>query len=150
VASLPGAQALGAATLRFWGLEIYRARLWAQSGFQADRYAQTPLALELHYLRGLSGKRIAERSLQEMRRQAKPTAAQEQAWLDSLLLAIPDVQAGDRITGLHTPGVGTRFWWNGQERPAVRDAEFSRLFFAIWLSEASSEPQLRASLLGQP
>jgi hypothetical protein len=146
--TLPGAQALGAAKLRFLGLDIYAARLWVASGFQPDGFAQSPLALELNYFRSLSGQRIAERSLQEMRRQAQLNATQERAWLDAMLLAFPDVKSGDRITGLHTPGVGARFWFNGQERPAVRDAEFSRLFFGIWLSDASSEPHMRASLLG--
>jgi hypothetical protein len=149
VAALPGAQALGAATLRFLGLDIYAARLWVPSGFQADAYAQSPLALELTYFRALSGQRIAERSLKEMRRQATRGAAQEQAWLDAMLLAFADVKVGDRFTGLHTPGVGARFWFNGVERTAVRDAEFSRLFFGIWLSDAGSEPQMRASLLGR-
>ena len=149
VATLPGAQALGAATLRFLGLDIYAARLWVPNGFNAITYAQSPLALELTYLRALSGQRIAERSLKEMRRQSTLGAAQEQAWLDAMLQAFPDVKAGDRISGLHTPGVGARFWFNAVERPAVRDAEFSRLFFGIWLSEASSEPQMRASLLGR-
>jgi hypothetical protein len=48
---------------------------------------------------------------------------------------------------LHSPGEGARFWFNGQSRPAIRDAEFSRMFFGIWLSDATSEPQIRAQLL---
>jgi len=30
--------------------------------------------------------------------------------------AFPDVKAGDRITGMHQPGVGARFWFNGVAR----------------------------------
>lgn len=139
---------MGAGTLRFLGLNIYAARLWVQSSFNADSYAQSPFALELGYFRTLSGKRIAERSLKEMQRQGRWSATQEDSWLQAMLQAFPDVQGGDRVTGLHTPGVGARFWFNGQPRATVRDAHFSRVFFGIWLSEASSEPQLRASLLG--
>ena len=149
VNTLPGAQALGAARLRFLGMEIYAARLWVQAGFSASSYAQSPFALELNYSRSLSGKLIAERSLKEMQRQGQRGAALEQVWLDAMLRAFPDVKAGDRITGLHTPGSGARFWFNAQERAAVRDAEFSRLFFGIWLSEASSEPHMRSQLLGR-
>jgi hypothetical protein len=54
---------------------------------------------------------------------------------------------GDRITGLHQPGLGARFWFNGQLRGAVADPEFSRLFFGIWLAETTSEPTLRSALL---
>jgi hypothetical protein len=83
-----------------------------------------------------------------MRRSGPINAAAAQAWLEAMKQVFPDVQSGDRITGLHSPGVGARFWLNGQPRPAVRDAEFSRLFFGIWLSDKTSEPRLRADLLG--
>lgn len=146
---LPGAQALGGARLRFLGLDIYEARLWTTAGFKPAAYAQSPFALELNYFRSLSGRLIAERSLKEMRRQGSLSAEREQAWLEAMVQAFPDVKQGDRITGLHTPGVGARFWFNGQSLTPVRDAEFSRTFFGIWLSEASSEPQMRTQLLGQ-
>jgi hypothetical protein len=147
--TLPGARALGVARMRFLGLDIYQARLWVDSSFKPQAWAESAFALELNYARALSGRLIAERSLKEMRRQASPDAAREAVWLAAMVQAFPDVKAGDRVTGLHTPGQGARFWFNGQPRPGVRDAEFSRLFFGIWLSDASSEPQLRDSLLGR-
>jgi hypothetical protein len=149
--TLPAAQALGAARLRFLGMEIYQARLWAGAGFKATAWAQAPFALELTYARSLSGRLIAERSLKEMRRQGSLDAEREAAWLEGMAQTFPDVKAGDRITGLHTPAQGARFWFNGQPRPStvLRDAEFSRLFFGIWLSDASSEPQMRTELLGR-
>ena len=147
---LPDAKAVGAATLRFLGLDIYRARLWAGSGFQAANYAHQPFGLELNYFRSLSGKLIAERSLKEMRRQGKLSEEREQAWLAAMVQAFPDVKTGDRITGLHSPGAATHFWFNGQSRPAVRDPEFGPVFFGIWLSDATSEPGMRATLLGKP
>lgn len=149
LSALPGAQALGSARMRFFGLDIYEARLWVGSGFNPAAYASSPFALELSYARSLSGRLIAERSLKEMRRQGSFSAQQEQAWLEAMVQAFPDVRQGDRITGLHTPASGARFWFNGQERTPVRDADFSRFFFGIWLSQASSEPQMRAQLLGQ-
>jgi hypothetical protein len=147
--ALPGAQAMGTATMRFLGLAVYEARLWVQRDFQASRYAQSPFALELNYFRNLSGPLIAERSLKEMRRQGPINETREQSWLQGMVRAFPDVKAGDRITGLHTPGVGARFWFNGQNLPDLNDPDFSRTFFGIWLSEATSEPQMRARLLGQ-
>lgn len=156
--SLPGAQLLGSARLRFFGLDIYEARLWVSSGFQAAAYADSPFALELNYFRALSGPLIAERSLKEMRRQGNFGSEREQAWLETMQQAFPDVKAGDRITGLHTPGVGARFWHNGQlrpgsateQRPDAARAEFSKVFFGIWLSDATSEPELRKRLIGRP
>ena len=144
---LPGARWSGAARMRFFGFDVYDAALWVAPDFSASRYALFPLALQLTYLRNLSGRSIAQRSLEEMRRGTVLTPAQEQRWLSAMQEAFPDVQSGDRITGLHQPGVGARFWFNGQPRALVRDGDFSRLFFGIWLAESSSEPGLRMALL---
>ena len=148
-AELPGALWTGSARLRFFGFDVYDSHLWVAPGFKAAQFEQHGLALELSYLRALSGRDIAERSLKEMKRAGELSAQQSQRWLAALQDAIPDVKAGDRITGLHSPGVGARFWHNGQPRPPVRDPEFSRLFFGIWLSSATSEPQLRSGLLSR-
>ena len=59
----------------------------------------------------------------------------------------PDVQRGDRITGVHTPGQGARFYLNGQWIGDVADDTFSRRFFGIWLSTKTSQPRLREALI---
>jgi hypothetical protein len=146
-AELPGATALGSARLRFFGLNIYDSRLYVPRGFQPLAYTQSPFALELSYLRGLSGKLIAERSLKEMSRINAPPVDVQSRWLAAMEKAFPDVQSGDRITGMHLPGVGARFWFNGQPRATIADAEFSLRFFGIWLAESTSEPGLRTELL---
>lgn len=146
-AALPGALAGGTARLRFFGFSVYDATLWVAPGFRSEAYAQHAHALDLAYLRSLKGVDIAERSLTEMQRQGPIAAAQGQAWLAAMTAAFPDVKAGDHLTGLHTPGVGARFWLNGQPRPAVPDPEFSRRFFGIWLADTTSEPAMRRQLL---
>jgi hypothetical protein len=91
---------------------------------------------------------IAERSITEMRRVGSFDDEQAQRWLAALKQIFPDVNAGDRITGVHRPGEGARFHVNGRLAGEVRDPLFARLFFGIWLSSRTSEPQLRAALLG--
>jgi hypothetical protein len=147
---LPGTQLAGQGLLRFWGLEIYRARLWVAPGFRASDYAAQPLALELAYLRDFSAQDIARRSLKEMQRVGPFTPAQGERWQQALQAALPDVQAGDRLTGLYQPGQGVVFQKNGQQVGAVDDPAFARLFFGIWLSPQTSEPALRQALLALP
>jgi len=144
---LQGAAWAGSARMRFLGFGVYDAQLWVAPGFKGTAYAQHPLVLELTYLRAFSGRSIARRSVEEMRRAAPIAPEQEQRWLAAMQAAFPDVKTGDQLTGLHTPGVGARFWLNGQALPPVNDPEFSRLFFGIWLAPTTSEPQLRAALL---
>ncbi len=138
----------GQARLRVWGFEIYDASLWSSPGFAADAFDAQPLALELRYLRDFSAQDIAQRSLKEMQRQGALKPEQEKRWLGEMLRVFPDIRKGDRLLGLHRPGQGAVFWFNGQPRGEIRDTDFSRLFFGIWLSPRTSEPALRSALLG--
>jgi hypothetical protein len=138
----------GAARLRWFGLEVYDIRLWTpEAALSAPERA--PLALELQYARALQGEAIAERSLQEMARVGELDAQQRERWLAALRRLLPDVQRGDRLSGVHRPGWGARFFHNGQLRGELADAQFARLFFGIWLSPRTSEPGLRRQLLGE-
>ena len=145
--ALPQAQRIGAGRLTVWGFQVYDARLWAQPGFRAAHVDRTPLALELSYLRAFKAEEIAERSIREMRRSKPVSDAQAARWTADLLRVIPDVRTGDRVMGIHQPGVGAAFWVNGKNTGEVQDAEFARLFFGIWLSPNTSEPKLRDALL---
>ncbi len=147
-AVLADAKHTGSARLSIWGFEIYQANLWTVAGFSAQDYSQHAFALELEYLRNFSSEAIAKRSIQEMRRVGSFSASQSDQWLAQLRALIPDVQKGDRITGVNQPGVGTRFFVNAKATGEMRDAELARLFFGIWLSPQTSEPQLRQTLLG--
>ena len=146
-ASLPGVRLAGEGTLRFLGFEVYRARLWVSPGFQPDDYAALPLALELSYQRDFTAEAIAGRSIEEMRRVGPFTRQQAARWQQDLQAALPDVKAGDRLTGLYRPGAGAVFQLQGRTVGEVADPEFSRLFFGIWLSQQTSEPRLREALL---
>ena len=147
VAAVRGAVPTAPVRLKVWGFEVYDARLWTPAGFRHSQYAQHPFALELQYLRKLEGAQIASRSLDEMRRVGSITEAQAQSWLAAMRALLPNVSAGERITGLNLPGEGAEFWVNGQRVGAVKDPVFARLFFGIWLDERSSEPKMRAQLL---
>ena len=144
---LPDARLYGSGRLRRYFFHVYDARLWTQPSFEIARFSQLPLALELQYGRELLGALIAERSLEEMRRGAEITPAQQRAWLTAMQRCFPDVGEGDRMTGLQLPGTAARFFVNGAFVGEVRDAEFTRLFFGIWLAPTTSEPELRAALL---
>ena len=144
---LPQSRLLGKSRLTFFGFQVYDARLWASSGFKADKLTAQSFALELAYLRSFDNLDIAVRSITEMRRSAPISDAQAKVWIDEMLRVIPDVKAGDRVTGIHRPGLGAQFLVNGTPSGEIRDAEFARLFFGIWLSPKTSEPKMRLALL---
>jgi len=139
----------GEGRLRYFGLHIYDARLWSpDSALRSDDWSQRDFALELQYARALVGRQIAERSLDEIRRAGPVSTDVAARWLESMNSIFPDVRPGDRLTGLHARGERARFFLNGQPRGEIRDADFARRFFGIWLAPQTSQPQLRAALLG--
>ena len=140
-------QVMGSARLKVWGFDIYDMRLKAGPGFDAARFADGPLALELSYLRNLKGADIAERSLDEMRNLETIAPAQAEAWLAAMRDLFPDVKKGDRLAGVHQPGRGALFFMNDRLLGEVADERFSRLFFGIWLSPKTSQPAMRETLL---
>ena len=146
------AQLAGEGELRFFGLHIYDSRLWIPVGTNprtlSDDWTRQTLALEIEYARRFDGRDIAQRSIKEMKRQAQISDEASQRWMDLMTRVIPDVDRGDRITGIHMPGERTRFFHNGRYTGEIADADFTRLFFGIWLSPKTSEPALRAALLG--
>ncbi|XVJ68592.1 MAG: hypothetical protein HEQ39_02295 [Rhizobacter sp.] len=146
-AALPDAYYRGSGKLTFLRLHVYDARLWVQNDFNPESFEQQALALELEYARKIKGDLIAERSLVEMRKHIEVSPPQAELWLAEMKRVFPDVAAGDRITGLQFPGESTRFYFNGKLRGEVRDADFTRAFFSIWLSPRTSEPKLRLALL---
>ncbi len=138
-------QPVGQGTLTWFGLRVYDAALWAPDG---TLDFSRPFALVVRYARALDGKSIAERSIEEIERLGAGSPAQRRAWAALLRSAIPDVEAGDQITGVHRPGEGSRFYLNGRLLGEIDDAAFSRAFFSIWLDPRTSAPELRAALIG--
>jgi hypothetical protein len=140
----------GQATMRFLGLAIYDATLTASSGFSPDAWAAQPMALTLVYHRGLSGEAIAERALQEMRRGGAIDDARAARWLAFMKSSFPDVRAGDRIVGHWSPDSGSvSIRVNDRAARELADREFGTRFFGIWLAPHTSEPEVRAGLLGR-
>ena len=126
---LPSARWRGSGVLRFLGLPIYDAQLWSTQAISGDGAGQA-LALVLVYARQLLGAQIASRSLQEMNRIGRVDDEQSARWLKAMTQLFPDLRAGDRLTGVQRPGVGTRFFLNGPFRGELADAEFTRLLSA--------------------
>lgn len=145
--SLPEARVVGAGELRLFGFRVYSARLWSA---EAPLAAHSPFALELIYHREISREQLVEASVREIRRLygSRVSAAQLDDWQAQMQRAFVDVAPGERITGVYLPGSGARFYAGTRLQHEVRDAEFARAFFAIWLDPRTRNPQLREQLLG--
>lgn len=148
--ALKDAVEVGGGSFRWFGLKLYDVRLWAERGqTPGDDWKKVPLALELTYARSLVGSKIADASVDEMKKVGVGSPVQHEAWRTAMRAVFPDVVEGTRLTGLYQPGQPTRFLRDGQPIGEVGDPEFGAAFFAIWLHPKTSAPKLRAALLGK-
>ncbi len=141
----------GEGVLRFFGIKVYEARLWAKAKPAAMSISPSEVfALELVYDMSIKGREIAERSTVEMRKVGYNNEAKLKAWGDEMLRIFPDIKKGESIIGVSVPGKGATFYSRDKLIATAADPEFAKAFFEIWLSEKTSEPKLRERLLGTP
>ena len=145
---MPELKVLGGGLLRVLGFQVYNAYLWTPAGSAFDR--SKPHALDLQYLRNFTAKKLAERSIDEMRGQGIGDDVVYMKWLAEMERVFADVKEGDRLTGVVTPTRTAKFFFNGAFRGEISDPAFADAFFGIWLNEKSSQPRMRNQLLGKP
>ncbi|VVP91937.1 hypothetical protein PS918_03322 [Pseudomonas fluorescens] len=145
--ALPGAQIIGSGEFRMFGFDVYNARLWSAGRPLVD---DQPFALELIYQRTISRDDLVEASLKEIKRLSGGSVSDGQlaAWQAQMQQSFVDVQAGTRLTGVYLPGQGARFFVGQQLQHEVKDPQFARAFFDIWLDPRTRSPELRQRLLG--
>jgi hypothetical protein len=145
-AALAGAREAGSGAFRFFGLRVYDAKLWTPGpGFDPA----APFAFGIRYARDIKGFKLAEESVNQWRRMRYGFEDRYDAWEDQMRRVFPDVKPDDELVGVHMPGRGALFYFNGKATGEVADTAFARAFFAIWLDERTTEPALRRALIGE-
>ncbi|MDX1975219.1 MAG: chalcone isomerase family protein [Rickettsiales bacterium] len=142
---VPNAEQVGTGRLSvvFW--DVYDATLYAPNG-QWD--SRKPYALSIRYFREIEGADIAKRSVEEMQKQGFSDAAKLTKWQTQMRDIFPDVKNGSELTAVFTHQKSTDFYSDGKHIGSIKGTEFGTQFFNIWLSEKTSEPELRRKLLG--
>jgi Chalcone isomerase-like len=138
---------VGQQRFTYWGFDVYDASLWASATFVAEDWATQLLVLELRYLRDFKGADIAQRSIDEMQGQRALSATQQSNWSATLQALIPNVRAGEHITGIYTPNKGMQLLHQDRLLGELRDPELAQRFLGIWLAPETSQRKLRQQLL---
>lgn len=148
IANTEGFTLQGSGTLHWFGIKIYEAKLFAPGQLDPAQLSNRAFALELTYARDFSGKSIADKSIDEIKRLTFGNAEKRQNWQLQMQAIFPNVRTGDRIRGVHRPGAGVSFFHNDKPIGSIEDPEFTQAFFAIWLDPKTAKPSLRRELLG--
>jgi hypothetical protein len=143
--TIDAAKPYGSGSLTWLVFTAYDATLWTD----APQWSMNaPFALTLTYRMSFTTDELVERTIDEMVKVAPATPkAAHAGYAAALRRAFPNVKDGDRITALHVPGSGVRFFHNGNQTNEIAGQAFVEHFFGIWLSPRTSEPRLRAALL---
>ena len=59
-----------------------------------------------------------------------------------------DMQSGQRLPSLHTPGAGLQVEVNGTVQGTIPGDDFATAFLSIWLGAHPPNPGLKSGLLG--
>ena len=143
----------GKATYRFFLIDVYVATLmkdpvkYMNVDLSSNWENKKNILLQLDYKISAKGKDIADRSMDEMKKQSELTNKDASSWLSQMTDLFPDVKPGDSITGIYNQLGHTEFYFNQTYLGSITSDAFSRHFFRIWLSDDSSSPKFTKKLL---
>lgn len=139
---------IGQGKYTYWGFDVYVVSLWAaEPALNAEQWQTQRVALELNYLRDFKGADIAKRSIDEIHTQSPLGKSKASTWLKVLEDIFPNVSKGQTLTGIYMPNTGAVFLYDDTLQGEIKDLEFAKRFFDIWLSPQTSAPELRKRLL---
>lgn len=143
-ASTIGLKEVGSAqfSVLFW--DVYKSRLLTTSGNYQDGIF--PKALEITYQMDITNKDLLEKTIEQWQH-LEFEESEYQKYTSQLLALWPNIAEGDTLL-LKVEESKSTFFYNGELLGKINDQEFGPLFLAIWLSEKTSQPELRAQLLG--
>lgn len=111
---------------------------------EADKGAR---ALRIEYYRAIDSQALIEATADQWQHlgygQNEITA-----WVALLEKMWPSVEQGNSLTLKVSAAKLSQFYFNDDSIGVIEDPSFGDAFLAIWLSEGTSEPELRARLLG--
>jgi hypothetical protein len=143
----PSLKALGEGRLRWFGLHVYDAAVWAPNALWSPAEV---FALDIRYAMNIKGRDLSVTSVKEMKKLGYTDPAKLKRWEEAMDRVFPDISPGDFLVGVSIPGKEARFYGKAGLLGAVADPEFAQAFFGIWLNEKTSEPRLRAQMLKLP
>lgn len=144
---LPVLEKVGAGRFTYWLWHLYDAELYSTNGQFADYQQSTPLKLSLTYARDITKKAFIDATVDQWQILQPTAKAQHQRWAKELDGLWRDVKEGDQLTAVLQPDGIIYFYFNREWLGQTSDAAMGPAFFDIWLSEATTAPELRKKLI---
>lgn len=146
---------LGAGEMSFMFWSLYKAELYSANSQPSTTAAEVASiltspqdkALRIEYLRQIDKQDLLD-ATQEQWQHLGYRSGDIVRWLGPLDNFWPSVTEGDVLTCLVTASGVSHFYFDDKPIGTIEDPEFGVAFLSIWLSPQTSQPALRARLLG--
>jgi hypothetical protein len=139
-------QTVGEARLRVFFFDVYDSKLSTPTG--AYEPGQRPVKLEITYLRAFKASSIVQQTIKEWRHLGVDPEQYER-YLTAIDTLWPDLEKGDTLVFVVYNDESNEFFHNDRSLGRVNQPSFAQDFLAIWLSPNTSQPELRAQLIGE-
>jgi len=138
---------VGSATFTFLFWDIYSSKLFTTSGVFPLQSENDKLLYEIEYFKAISAKNLVDKTVEQWQHLGYE-ASRYTPYLNKLQRIWPDIKPGDKLTFVMN-NMNSAFYYNKRLVGVIGNMEFGPLFLDIWLSEKTSEPELRQALLGR-
>ena len=132
-------------SILFW--DLYNSQLRTTSGRYPISIEHEALIFQIRYLADISKDNLIMRTIEQWQHQGISAAIYQQ-YIEKLATIWPNIKKGDRLAMLMQKNKSA-FYFNDRYIGAIDDDVFGQLFVNIWLADSTSEPSLRAQLLGE-
>jgi len=137
---------VGKASFSFMLWDIYNSKLATSTGKYPLTDEKGTLVYTINYQRDISSQDLVERTVEQWEH-LKVGKNTYKPYVAPLSEMWPDIKKGDSLA-LVSNESGSGFYHNDTFVGSIQNTEFSSLFLSIWLSQKTSEPDLREQLLG--
>lgn len=131
-------------SLLFW--DLYKSKLMTTTGDYPIAINNEKLIFHIEYLADIKSSDLIERTIEQW----KHIGLKEneyQKYVNTLETIWPNIAEGDSLAMLMQKEESV-FYYNDEYLGTIEDANFGQIFIDIWLSKNTSQPTLRAELLG--
>ena len=137
-------QQVGEATLSVLVWDIYQSKLATASGQYPD--PNNTVVYQINYLRNIESEDLIDKTIEQWQHIGIEDERYT-PYLSKLRNIWPDISEGDQLA-FASKGSNSAFYFNEELVGTISNPDFTDLFLAIWFSEKTSQPELRAALLG--
>ena len=135
---------VGSAKLKVWFWNVYTSDLYTPTGMYTGN--EQCLLFEINYLMDISKEDLINRTVENWQHLGLRKSSYHD-FIPRLKSIWPNVSEGDQLALKVIPSE-SEFYLNGKSIGKIEDKHFAAIFLSIWLSEKTTQPQLRKQLLG--